>query len=197
MTEEEPMRTSLVARIGAVAVAGVLLAACGSLGSGGSGGGAADDYATDNGADAGAGGGDSKAGDGYGTGGGYGEESGGGAEATGALKMADSDFGQILTDSEGRALYAFTKDTAGKSTCYSSCEENWPPLVADGKPTASGDVDASLLKTVSREDGTKQAMIGKWPLYYFAGDSSPGDTQGQGVNGVWWLVDASGKLVKS
>jgi predicted lipoprotein with Yx(FWY)xxD motif len=190
------MRTTIVARLGAVAVAGLLLAACSGLGSG-SGGGAADDYGTDNGA----GGGnanDAAKGSGGGYGGGSGgENSGGDANKGGAIKVTDSDHGQILTDAEGRALYAFAKDVGGQSSCNGDCEENWPPLLAQGKPSGSAGIDSSLLKTVSREDGSKQVVIGKWPLYYFAGDNAPDDTQGQGVNDVWWLVGPDGKLVKS
>jgi len=190
------MRTSLVAKLGAMVIAALLLAACGSLG--GAGGGAADDYATDSGSQSGnAGTGDASQSDGgYSAGNDYGDSSGGEA-AKGALQVGDSDYGQILTDSEGRSLYAFTKDTNGQPTCNAGCEDNWPPLLAEGKPTGSGDVNGDLLKTVSREDGTKQVMIGKWPLYYFAGDNAPSDTQGQGVNDVWFLVGPDGKLVKS
>jgi predicted lipoprotein with Yx(FWY)xxD motif len=197
MNEEEPsMRTTLVAKLGAMTIAALLLAACGSLG--GAGGGAADDYATDSGSQSGnASSGDAGQSDGgYSAGNDYGDDTSGGEAAKGALKVADSDFGQILTDSEGRSLYAFTKDTDGQSTCNAGCEENWPPLLADGKPSGSADVNGAL-KTVSREDGTKQVVIGKWPLYYFAGDNAPSDTQGQGVNDVWFLVGPDGKLVKS
>jgi predicted lipoprotein with Yx(FWY)xxD motif len=189
--EEPPMRTTLVARLGAVAVAGLLLAACSALGSG-SGGGAADDY----GSGAGGNSSDASKGSDDGYGGGSGNDSGGEAAKAGAIKVANSDYGKILTDADGRALYAFSKDVGGQSSCNASCEENWPPLLADGKPSGNG-VDSAKLKTVSREDGSKQIVIGKWPLYYFAGDTAPSDTQGQGMNGVWWLVSPDGKLVKS
>jgi predicted lipoprotein with Yx(FWY)xxD motif len=195
--EEPPMRTTLVARLGAMVLAGLLLAACGSLG--GAGGSAADDYGTDSGSDSGAATNDAgkDSGGAYDAGGGYGEGgSGASGSASGSIKVANSDFGKILTDGDGRALYAFTKDTEGISTCYSSCEENWPPLAAESTPKGTG-IDSGLIKTVSREDGTKQAMVGKWPLYYFAGDGGPGETKGQGVNGIWWLVSPTGKLVKS
>jgi predicted lipoprotein with Yx(FWY)xxD motif len=176
--EESPMRTALVARLGAVLAAGLLLAACNVLG-GGPDGGSADDYGTGSGTDSGGAG-------------------GGEAAGAGALKIADSDFGRIVTDAEGRALYAFTNDTDGRSNCNGDCAEAWPPLIAEGAPAGADGIEAGLLTTVSREDGTKQVVIDKkWPLYYYAGDDAPGDTSGQGVNGVWWLVGPNGALVKS
>jgi predicted lipoprotein with Yx(FWY)xxD motif len=183
-----PMRANLVARFGAVAVAGMLLAACGGGETGGGSG--AGDYSSYSG------GSDNNSSSG--AGGDYGSDSGSkDAAAGGAIKVADSDFGPILTDAEGRALYGFSKDTKGRSTCYGNCEQAWPPLLAEGAPTASGDLDESLLKTVTREDGSKQVVVGKWPAYLFASDSAAGDTNGQGVNDVWWLISPDGKLIKN
>lgn len=184
------MRTTFVARLGAVALAGALLAACG--GGAGSGGG------TDYGSDSGATNDSTPAGGGSGDYGGYGgTDDSKDSAAAGAIKVADSDYGKILTDADGRALYGFTKDTEGTSTCYDKCEEAWPPLLTEDAPTALDDVDAAQLKTVDREDGSKQVAIGKWPLYHFASDSAAGDTKGQGVNNVWFLVSPDGKLIKS
>lgn len=48
---------------------------------------------------------------------------------------------------------------------------------------------------MTREDGAEQVTYGGWPLYHFAGDEAPGDTNGQGVNDVWFVVDPSGEAV--
>ncbi|MFK8014641.1 MAG: di-heme oxidoredictase family protein [Gammaproteobacteria bacterium] len=83
------------------------------------------------------------------------------------------------------ALYVFDGDLgADGSNCNGGCATNWPPLlVTDGMATG-----ASRLSIITRDDGTKQAAYEGRPLYFFAGDSVAGDTNGQGQGGVWWLV---------
>jgi len=112
------------------------------------------------------------------------------------VAVADSSLGEILVDGEGRTLYLFTNDTAGEPTCYDQCEDNWPPLLADGEVTVGSDLDSGAFSTVARTDGTMQVRIGDWPLYYFAGDSAAGDTNGQGVGDVWYVVDPSGEAIQ-
>jgi predicted lipoprotein with Yx(FWY)xxD motif len=111
------------------------------------------------------------------------------------LVVAGSDLGDILTDSEGRTLYLFDPDTqSGEPTCYDDCAEAWPAFVEE--VTAGDGVDASLLTTATRtDDAGVQVVYNGWPLYYFAGDEAPGDTNGQGLNDIWWVVDASGNAV--
>jgi predicted lipoprotein with Yx(FWY)xxD motif len=116
----------------------------------------------------------------------------GSAQAAG-LQLSDTDLGSILADGEGRTLYLFMPDGQGDSTCYDQCETNWPPLQ---EVSAVGDgLDDSLLGTTKRKDGTTQATYNGWPLYHFAADSAPGDTKGQGISDVWYVVDADGKAV--
>ncbi|MEX0667791.1 MAG: hypothetical protein WD313_05625, partial [Acidimicrobiia bacterium] len=118
------------------------------------------------------------------------------AEAGGSVVVASTDLGDILQDGEGRTLYLFNPDTqSGEPTCYDDCAEQWPPFVEEG--TAGDGVDASLLTTATRTDGGVQVVYNGWPLYYFAGDAAPGDTNGQGLNDIWWVVDASGNAVGS
>jgi predicted lipoprotein with Yx(FWY)xxD motif len=111
------------------------------------------------------------------------------------VTVADSDVGQILVDGEGRALYRFLSDSAGTSTCFDDCEANWPILSADGQPQAGEGLDGATLGTIEREDGSTQVTINGWPLYYFAGDQAPGDTNGQGVGDVWYLVAPDGSTI--
>lgn len=100
-------------------------------------------------------------------------------------------YGEVLADAEGRALYLFTPDTDGESTCYDGCAQNWPPLTTDGEPEAGSGVTASL-GTTERDDGSTQVTAGGWPLYYFAGDSSPDDAAGQELGNVWFLLRPDG-----
>jgi predicted lipoprotein with Yx(FWY)xxD motif len=87
----------------------------------------------------------------------------------------------------GYSLYVFDTDYGSLgSTCYDSCAGVWQPLlVEDGG--ASG---IPGLGTIVRDDGSVQATYDGKPLYFYAGDSSPGDTNGQGENGAWWLADS-------
>lgn len=116
------------------------------------------------------------------------------ASADATVQTGESEFGTILVDAEGRTLYAFTADTAGESTCYDACADAWPPLTVTGDPVAGEGVAA--LTTVERTDGSLQVKIGDWPLYYFANDTAPGQTRGQAVNDVWWVVSPEGELIE-
>ncbi len=117
------------------------------------------------------------------------------APAPATVGLAENALGQILVDAEGLTLYGFTVDADGVSACYDDCAAAWPPLLAEGEATAGAGLDAALLTTVDRTDGTKQLKYGDWPLYYFAADAAAGDTNGQGVNDVWFVVGADGALI--
>lgn len=125
------------------------------------------------------------------------------SDATTTEAMADGstvavgstdEYGDVLVDSEGMSLYLFTQDEEGTSTCYGDCEDAWPPLTVEGEPSAGSDVTASL-GTTERDDGSMQVTAEGWPLYYYAGDSEPGDTEGQGVGDVWFLLAPDGTQV--
>jgi len=102
----------------------------------------------------------------------------------------DATLGNILTDSQGRTLYRFTKDTVNTSSaCYGKCATTWPPLlVSSGNPVAGAGIDGNLLGVLTRTDGGRQVMFNGMPLYYFSADSAPGDTKGQNIGKVWFIV---------
>ena len=112
------------------------------------------------------------------------------AVADGLVALADSSLGSILVDGDGNVLYLFTPDEQGESVCYDECAGFWPPLV--GEFEAGDGVDAALMGSATRTDGSEQVTYNGWPLYYFANDAAPGDTNGQGVNEVWYVLDAAG-----
>ena len=103
------------------------------------------------------------------------------------------DFGTHLVDGASRTLYLFLADAQGPSTCYDACAGTWPPLTSD--VTAGPGVDASLLGTSQRDDGTNQITYNGWPLYYYTTDREPGDANGQGVGSAWFIVDPQGSPV--
>jgi predicted lipoprotein with Yx(FWY)xxD motif len=110
------------------------------------------------------------------------------------VAVTSSKLGDILADGDGRTLYAFTKDKGDQSACGGGCVANWPALT--GTATAGPGVQASLLSTSMQANGDAQVTYGGRPLYYFAGDAKPGDTNGQGVGNLWFALTAAGELVK-
>ena len=114
------------------------------------------------------------------------------------VKTQNGPLGNFLADGSGRALYLFASDTGSMSTCSGACASAWPPLTADGSVSASDGAASSDVATITRPDGSKQVAYAGHPLYYFAGDSGAGQTNGQGVNGFgarWWLVAPSGQKI--
>jgi len=122
----------------------------------------------------------------------------------GTVMVSESaDYGSMLVNSEGMSLYVFMADTqnSGASTCNADdgCSTEWPALVSEGQPVAGEGVDASMLGTIPREDGTTQVTYNGWPLYLFHEDSAPGDANGQGLDefgGLWYLVSPTGEAIQ-
>jgi predicted lipoprotein with Yx(FWY)xxD motif len=98
-------------------------------------------------------------------------------------------------------VYLFEGDKGGKPTCSGSCASVWPPVPAGGgSPHASGGLQASLVGSVTRPDGSRQLTYAGHPLYYYTRDGDSGDAYGQGVNGfgaLWYALTPSGTAVKS
>jgi predicted lipoprotein with Yx(FWY)xxD motif len=110
-----------------------------------------------------------------------------------------SSLGTFLVDAKGRALYLWDADHGSMSTCSGACAQAWPPLTATGTPKASGQVKSSLLGTSTRSDGSREVTYAGHPLYYFAGDTTPGQTSGQGSDGFgspWWVVSPAGQAIQ-
>lgn len=115
----------------------------------------------------------------------------------GSVALAETDLGSVLVDGAGLTLYGFLPDeAAGLPTCTDACATTWPAAVVDGEPEVGEGIEASLITTVEAADGGSQLKAGKWPLYTFSGDAAPGDVNGQGSGGSWFVVGADGKLIK-
>jgi predicted lipoprotein with Yx(FWY)xxD motif len=122
------------------------------------------------------------------------------ASAGTKVGVASSTLGRILVDAHGRTLYLFARDRNGKSACSGSCATYWPPLIASGKPHAIAGAKASLLGTTRRADGRRQVTYRHHPLYKYVGDSTKGQTNGQGLDlsgGKWWVLSPAGKKIVS
>jgi len=116
-----------------------------------------------------------------------------------AINVGTTKVGQVLVDSTGQTVYLFLADKGTASTCNSaSCVQYWPPVLTNGAPQAGAGVNASLLGTTVRADGTTQVTYGGHPLYRFISDKKPGDATGQGVNAFgapWYVVSPSGAQI--
>ncbi len=113
------------------------------------------------------------------------------------LQIGGNDtLGKFLTDGDGNTLYMLTKDPKGKSSCNGQCAASWPPVIPDGQPTLKDGVSSALISTTLRADGSTQLTYNGWPLYHFEKDQKPGDTNGQAVNNVWWVVSGEGNPIK-
>jgi len=98
-------------------------------------------------------------------------------------------LGSILTDNQGMTLYVFKKDKSGESACAGPCVKNWPPLtVSEGMQPAAASGVPGTLGQIERKDDTYQVTYNGMPLYRYGGDSKPGDTNGQGFGGLWFVV---------
>jgi predicted lipoprotein with Yx(FWY)xxD motif len=120
--------------------------------------------------------------------------------ATSTVGTKTSSLGTFLVDANGRTLYLWDADHGTKSTCSGACAQAWPPLTTTTTPKASGAVKASLLGTTKRADGSSEVTYAGHPLYYFEGDSAPGQTTGQGSDGFgapWWVVTPAGKAIQN
>jgi predicted lipoprotein with Yx(FWY)xxD motif len=109
-------------------------------------------------------------------------------------------LGTFLVDAKGRALYLWDADHGSKSTCSGACAQAWPPLTTTATPKASGAVKASLLGTTTRADGSREVTYAGHPLYYYEGDTMPGQTTGQGSDSFgspWWVVTPAGKAIQN
>lgn len=121
------------------------------------------------------------------------------SQATAGLSLAlgsNATLGSYVTGANGMSLYLFTNDTATTSACTGECAVNWPPLtVAAASDVAAGAGVSGALGTITRADGTLQVTLAGHPLYYFKNDAAAGDVNGQGINGVWYLVGADGSAL--
>jgi predicted lipoprotein with Yx(FWY)xxD motif len=152
-----------------LAVAGMLVAGCGGNGSGGGG-----IY------------------------GGGGSPTSSGQPGVATVTAASSKLGMILVDGSGRTLYLFEKDQPDQSACSGGCAAAWPVDNSSGTPKAGSGVKASLLGTIKRSDGATQVTYNHHPLYYYSGDSGPGQQNGQGLNAfgaAWFVVAPAGGKV--
>ncbi|MGN7205799.1 COG4315 family predicted lipoprotein [Pedobacter sp. SAFR-022] len=103
---------------------------------------------------------------------------------------ANTTFGDILTDGNGRALYFFAPDVKGTSECIEGCEAVWPVFYADDATLPAG-LTAADVATITRADGKKQTTYKGWPLYYYAQDATSSEVKGDGIDDNWFVAKSN------
>lgn len=115
------------------------------------------------------------------------------------LRVEDnSEYGEILVNGRGKALYLFTKEKGPRADCYGECAEAWPPYLTGGKPLAGRGLSQKRIGTTLRSDGTRQVTYRGHPLYFYVHDT-PSLILCQNVfefGGLWLLVDERGAAVR-
>jgi predicted lipoprotein with Yx(FWY)xxD motif len=116
-------------------------------------------------------------------------------QAGAGLKAAtDATLGSIVTDGSGWTLYRTDNDKniPPTSNCTDTCATEWTPAPAVSDTQVTG-VDANLVGSLTRADGTAQLTLNGWPLYRYTGDKQPGDTSGQQMGQVWYVATPDGQ----
>ncbi|MDP2709351.1 MAG: hypothetical protein Q8O93_04920 [bacterium] len=110
-----------------------------------------------------------------------------GASAQAVRLNSKAGLDDYLVDAKGMTLYYFSNDVIGRSNCLGGCLTVWPPFYADEL-----EVQAPLKKddfgSAENQSGVKFATYKGWPLYYYQPDQNPGDTLGEGVNNIWYVM---------
>jgi predicted lipoprotein with Yx(FWY)xxD motif len=113
------------------------------------------------------------------------------------IRLVSSQFGQILGDGRGQAVYVFDAEDSSKPECYGACARAWPPVLTKGRPVAGQGVRGGRLGTTRRRSGKRQVTVNGRPLYYYI-DDAPGRVLCHDVEefgGLWLVVRRDGTPV--
>lgn len=122
------------------------------------------------------------------------------AAAPATIGTRHTALGTVLVDAQGRTLYLFEGDKGSTSTCSGSCAAAWPPATTASKAQVKGDAVAGKLGASKLADGTSIVTYGGHPLYTYAGDAAPGDTNGQDLDqfgAEWYVLAPSGDAIEA
>ena len=114
------------------------------------------------------------------------------------IAAKQSEFGRVLFDANGQAVYVFEIDDRNRSNCTTAeCVKAWPPVLTEKQPSAGAGIEAELLGTIRRDDGKLQVTYNGRPLYFYEHER-PGEIKCHNVNlhgGLWWVVTPGGDPV--
>lgn len=110
------------------------------------------------------------------------------------ITTGSSEFGTMLFNDKGQAIYIWELEESTKAECYGDCAELWPPVLTEGAPRATGSVSNELLGTTKRTDGRTQVTYNGHPLYYYAHEGV-GEVKCHNIRthgGLWWVIQPNG-----
>jgi len=119
-----------------------------------------------------------------------------------AIQLHKTKLGEILVASNGYTIYDFTKDRRNVDVCIRSapCIASWPVVSKKaGQPLAGPGVKVSLIGTITLKGGIRQLTYAGHPLYTYAGDSHPAQTNFVNLyqfGGRWPALNAAGHEIK-
>lgn len=117
------------------------------------------------------------------------------AAAAPSVRVARTKLGRILVNGQGRTLYLYMKDRGTKSACSRRCAQVWPPATVSGTPTAGPGVAAAKLTTARGAGNRRQLVYNGHPLYTLTADVRPGQINGEGFLGTWYVVSDAGNRI--
>jgi predicted lipoprotein with Yx(FWY)xxD motif len=115
-------------------------------------------------------------------------------DAAARLSVRSTEYGKALFGPSGKVVYVFGADRGSTSRCYGVCAAAWPPLLTSAAPVAGSGVEAKLLGTTKRKNGTLQVTYNGHPLYYYSADKI-GKVMCQHANmhgGLWLIIKPNG-----
>jgi predicted lipoprotein with Yx(FWY)xxD motif len=110
------------------------------------------------------------------------------------LILRKSEFGKVIFDSNNKVVYMFGRDKTATSTCYGVCAQAWPPVLTKSAPSVGPGLNAGLLGTTKRKDGSLQVTYNHHPLYFYSGDKHGKIMCQHAVmhGGIWLVLKANG-----
>jgi len=119
------------------------------------------------------------------------------AASSAELTTADSPLGEIIVDADGMTAYYFDKDVpnSGSSSCSGECAVAWPSITAAAATPVVDEGITATVGTITGVAGETQITVNGLPIYLFQKDTAPGDVNGQGVGGVWWVIAPDGAKI--
>jgi predicted lipoprotein with Yx(FWY)xxD motif len=115
--------------------------------------------------------------------------------AAARLSVRSTEYGKALFGPSGKVAYVFGADRGSTSRCYGVCATAWPPLLTRAAPLAGHGVEAKLLGTTKRKNGTLQVTYNGHPLYYYEADKV-GKVMCQHATmhgGLWLIIRPNGQ----
>ena len=111
------------------------------------------------------------------------------------ISASGSQFGSVLYDRSGQAIYLFDAERDARPKCYGDCADAWPPVLTKGEPQHVRAVRKELLGTTRRRDGALQVTYAGHPLYFYANEGKYEVLchNVDGFGGTWLAVKPSGK----